>query len=178
MWVTDTSLFLAALQHLELRTDVTACPGIPWMIYRVLLELSCACESPGGWLECRFWFSMSEVRLSVCISTSSQVIPRLLITDHTLRAWGLLSKIKWPQIHGFTSGFCVQFHWSICQSLHQHMALLLWFYIQNCKLSNSAPFSIVLANSVSFAFLYTFYGQIANAPPKSVHVLCYYYYYF
>lgn len=30
---TETSFFLEALQHLQLRPDVTAWPGTPWMIY-------------------------------------------------------------------------------------------------------------------------------------------------
>ena len=56
----------------------------------------------------------------------------------------LLSKIRYPQVHGFISGLSILFHWSIFLSLCQYhtilMTVALWYNLKSGRLFPPAPF--------------------------------------
>ena len=55
-----------------------------------------------------------------------------------------LSKTRYPQVHGFISGFSILFHWSIFLFLFQYhivlMTVALQYNLKSGKLIPSAPF--------------------------------------
>ena len=55
-----------------------------------------------------------------------------------------LSKIRYPQVHGFISGLSILFHWSILLFLCQYHTVLmtaaLWYNLKSGRLIPPAPF--------------------------------------
>ena len=55
-----------------------------------------------------------------------------------------LSKIRYPQVHGFISGLSILFHWSILLFLCQHhtvlMTVALYYNLKSGRLILQAPF--------------------------------------
>ena len=55
-----------------------------------------------------------------------------------------LTKIRYPQVHGFISGLSILFHWSICLFLCQYHTVLMTAALYNVKSGRlTAPFSFL-----------------------------------
>ena len=65
------------------------------------------------------WECSNFILLHVALQFSQHHLLKRLSLPHDIFV-PLLSKIRYPQVHGFISGFSILFHWSIFMPLCQH----------------------------------------------------------
>ena len=83
------------------------------------------------------------ILLHVALQFSQHHLLKRLSLSHCIFL-PLLSKIRYPQVHGFISGLCILFHWSIFLFLCQYhtvlMTVALQYNLKPGRLIPPAPF--------------------------------------